>query len=343
MRRSCIAFHGLIARLPAGRADETFSMKDELFNDPSVLDWLSNFLSARFPVPEGAKIEFSFPAEGSRTSIAIASYAGDQKFVVKLFREFPKFFRSLYNTRRLRALGLPVPALLLWSVRSRLGRACRYATVEECIPGQSIEKVPSGTKTRALAKIATSLAALHSVKRSRHGGFLTARRNGYAKRYCQRAFSRLARLEGIGKAGEIARLSTGLLQEAGRIGTRPGYELIHARVNSQNFLVTESRAYIIDFLSVHFGDFARDLVRALHRLCGKNPENEKLFLEEYLRKVKGLEEAEYRRLEPFYQCDFHIGEAATKLRRWKAGRMSEEEFRTAARHDVECAAEALFS
>jgi len=318
-------------------------MKDELFNDGAVLDWLSQLVKVRFHIKDVEDIKFSFPSEGNRTAIAIAQCSAGQNFVIKLHHNFPKFFRMCYNTQRLRSLGISVPALLFWSIRTRFARPRRYLTVEAFIFGNTIGMVPAQNQAQALSQIAESLAALHSIKRHRHGWFMTPRGDAYIERYAQRTISRLSRLKEFIEEKRFEHLSNAIIEQVKQTGKRPSYELIHGRVNDNNFLVTESSAYIIDLLNVHFGDFARDLIRALHRLCKHNPESEKLFLERYFLKVKDLNENDYRRLAPFYHCDFHIDEAANKLRSWKHGKLTEQQFRDEVKRNIDHSVEALLS
>lgn len=318
-------------------------MKDELFNDSAILEWLSRLLRVHFHIKHGEEVKFSFPPEGNRTALAIAECSGSQDFVIKLHHSFWKFLRVCYNTQRLRSLGISVPTLLFWSIQTRFTRTRRYLTIEEFISGNVIENVPEQSRTHALIRIAESLAALHSIKWHRHGWFMSPRRDAYIERYAQRTISRLSRLKEFIGAEEFQYLSNTIIKESRKIGRRPSYELIHGRVNDNNFLVTESSAYMIDLLNVHFGDFARDLVRALHRLCKHNSENENLFLKRYFCKVRNLTQNDYRSLAPFYHCDFHIDEAAGKLRSWKHGQLGEEQFRNAVKRDIHHSIEALFS
>jgi len=317
-------------------------MKPELFADAALLDRLSQLVRLRFHITGTQNISFSFPSEGKRTPVAVAHIGGGQNFVIKLHRNFSKFFRVCYNMKKLDTLGLAVPGLLFWTFRSRLGAAGHYITVEEFIPGDTIGKIPPSDRAKALTQIADSLAALHSVKRNQHGWFMTPQRYAYIQKYAQRTISRLNRLKDFMNTKTFKLLWDGTMKQAEEIGRRTNYELIHGRVNSNNLLITDSSAYIIDLLSVHFGDFTRDLIRALHRLCNDSLESKRLFFERYFLKVQGLNMNDYRKLDPFYHCDFHIGEASNSLRIWQDDKITDEQFYDEMNRNIEKAIEALF-
>lgn len=316
-------------------------MKNTLFSNDAILDWLSHVIRVRFHIKDVREIKFSFPSEGNRTAIAIAQCGGGQNLVIKLHQSFRKFLLICYNMQRLKPLPISVPALLYWSIQSKFTRAHCYLTVEEFIAGNTISKIPKHNLPKALTQIAESLAALHSIKRHRHGWFMTPRGNGYVERYAKRTISRLSRLYPFVKENELEHLLREIKRQVNKIGKRTSYELIHGRVNDNNFLVTESSTYIIDLLTVHFGDFARDLIRALHRLCRDNSESKNLFLKQYFLNSENVRKNAYERLAPFYHCDFHIGEASNNLRLWKYGKLTEGQLRDKVRQNINESIEAL--
>ena len=298
----------------AGSRRETGAARYAVLREPGVLDWLERELRARLQLSSASELSFEFPAGGLRTPVAIAHGSDGTGAVLKLFRRLGGLGGNVVALRHLNARGLPVPRLHCWSVRARFAAPRHYLTIEERVAGHTIEDVPAEQRATALAAIARALAAFHSARRRWRGRPALPRPGGSTAAYLPRVLERLQRLtlhapDGVGLlTGELRRSAAGL-DHAG------SWVLLHGRVNRGNVLIDDTRATWIDLGSVHYGEPARDLVRALHRLCN-GPDEARAFLGYYLPDAPAGAEDRFARAEAFYACDYLLLETGRQVRLW---------------------------
>jgi len=229
-------------------------MKAELFDDPSVLEWLRGFSrSAWISAILTACRSLSLVRTEDRCRLRENTRARIVR--VKLHDSFDKFFRVAYNTNMLHSFGLPVPDLL--SCLSRAILRSEEIHADRGAPRrEELRYAFSGGKAQGPAWCCAALASLHSIKRRRCGWFLSPGFGSYTADYARRMVGRLRRFAHHADRGRVETLSRSIKERANAIGRRPAYELLHARVNPNNFLVADSGAGVIDLLTAHYGDFA---------------------------------------------------------------------------------------
>ena len=302
--------------LSSGEACSGHPARYAILEDPRALEWLEQHVRRQLRVARQVPVSFSFPSSGKRTPVAVAHWETSGAAVVKLFRSFNLLVANVSNQRRLSALGLPVPPLYAWSIRSRVSAPRAYLSLEQHVAGETPSQLPAERRREALDAIAASLAALHSHTRRYHGRIGLPRPGSYASFYLRRTLERLDRLQGFAAPARVQSLKGALQRAAGEIGRRAAYELIHGHVNRGNFLVTEGSAFLIDLGAVHYGDSARDLVRALQRLCREPLEAER-FSSHYFDCVDGSGEEAFGKRAPFYSCDYLLRRTGQLAARWQ--------------------------
>ena len=171
-------------------------------------------------------------------------------------------------------------------------------------------------RPKALARVATTLAGFHSVRRRWPGSILRPTRTSAVERYMPRLIRRLQRLIPVIGSGTTERLTQCLRDRGSVLCSRQSYELIHGRVNDNNFLVDEERAWAIDLATVQYGDAGRDLIHAIHRLCLGDEKQTEEFLSGYFSEVRGLDRKNFDLQRPFYSGEIHISTAARLMRHW---------------------------
>lgn len=294
--------------------------------DPTVVPWIERFLRRRFDLPDGTTITTRFPRTGTRTFVAIVTLDEQRCVVVKLLGSLGTFFRLAYNTRRLHALGLPVPELLAWAVAPRAGAVRSFVTVESYLPAQDFLDLDEDARLLALDGVADVLARLHSIRRRHRGPLLIPQPGDYAIRLLASPLARIDELAPWLPAGAAPKLRAHLLRAAAQATRRDAYELLHGHVFPGNVRVDGRRAGLIDLGSVHFGDFARDLARLLHRLCTTDDQREQA-LRRYFERVEHVTRDDWERLAPFYVADLHLAEARGAMRGHERGECAPEELR----------------
>jgi aminoglycoside phosphotransferase (APT) family kinase protein len=302
--------------LSSGEACRGRAARYAILEDPEALKWLERHVRTHLQVAPQVPLSFSFPSRGKRTPVAVAHWDTSRAAVAKLFLSFNLFAANVSNQRHLGSLGLPVPLIQSWSIRSRVSAPRAYVTVEQHVSGPTPSEVPEERRREALDSIAASLAALHSRRRRYHGRIGLPRPGSYASFYLRRTLDRLERLAPLAAPARIQSLRRELRRVVGEIGRRSAYELIHGHVNPGNFLVTDASAFLIDLGAVHYGDSARDLVRALQRLCREPLEAER-FSSRYFDRVEGAGEEAFRERAPFYSCDYLLRRTCTLAGRWQ--------------------------
>ncbi|MBW2415867.1 MAG: phosphotransferase [Deltaproteobacteria bacterium] len=271
--------------------------------DSRVLAWLERRVRRTFSLNRDVAVSLSFPLTGARTPVAIARWGEASSAVVKLFDEITRFVSCTFHLRYLQSRGLPVPGLLSWSVASRGSVPRRYLSIEEFVSGRTLDELAPEERAGGRHAIARSLAALHGCRRRSWGRVGAPRTGSYARTYAGLALDRLGRLERDGPVDALGRLAVELRGAARQI-PRPGsYAMIHGHVNPGNFLIDGANASLIDVGSAHYGDAARDLVRALHRLCPGREEARK-FMSDYFAVAGEQAREEFTRAEPLYACDY---------------------------------------
>lgn len=289
-------------------------MRYAALREPGVLDWLERELRAQLELSAGVELSFEFPASGLRTPVAIAHRSDGGGAVLKLFGRLGLFGANVVALRHLNARALPVPRLLGWSARARFAVPRHYLMIEARVAGHTIEQVPTGQRPTALEAIARTLGAIHSERRGWYGRPALPRVGGYAAAYLPRVLARLERLAPHSPDG-VGGLSAELRRSAARLERAGSWALLHGRVNRGNVLIDGSQASWIDLGSVHYGEPARDLVRALHRLCN-GPDEARAFLGHYLSQAPAGSEERFAGAEPFYACDYLLLETGRQARLW---------------------------
>ena len=283
----------------------------QVLRAPGVLDWLERELRDQLTLSGDSDLSFECPSSGLRTPVVIARSSDGDGAVLKLFGSLWQFRTNLTALRHLNARALPVPRLLGWSARARLGPARHYLTIEARVPGREIAQVEEPARGGALEAIARSLAALHAPRRRWHGRPGLPRPGDYTTAYLPRVLERLERLAPL---RPVDALRDDLRRAAAKHGTS-SYALLHGRVNAGNVLVDGASAIWIDLGSAHYGEPARDLVRALHRLCA-GADEARLFLASDLKGApRGAADA-IAESEPFYACDYLLLETGRQARLW---------------------------
>jgi aminoglycoside phosphotransferase (APT) family kinase protein len=259
--------------------------------------------------------------------------------------------RLAVNVRALGRLDLPVPKTVGFALSTRLGPVGHYAlfeSFEEGTPAVDVVTDPAADaadRRRVVLAVADVLAELHGHRRSRHGWFLLPRSGPYVRAYLPRVHARVRRLAAaiaeIGRGDVLGRLESGLAAAAGALTTPPDYALLHGKVYANNFLVDDTEACMVDLGSVHYGDAARDVVRAEVRVCREDPELIAAFLERYLSRVEGLDAARLAVQRPFYAADLAITRAAGVLRDRRDGELEGEAFARALGAHLDRTLEAL--
>ena len=301
--------------------------KHPILRDPRVLAWVERYLRRTFSIPSGTSVSLSLPGAGARTPVLIARWAGERTAVVKLFDETTRFVSSSFHLRYFHSHGLPVPALLSWSVASRGSALRRYVAVEEFASGRMLEDLPPDERAAGREAIARALAGVHACRRRSWGRVGVPRAGTYARGYLKLALDRLARLERDGPVDALRRLAGELRSAAGELPRPASYSLIHAHVNAGNFLIDGPNAFVIDVGSAHYGDATRDLIRALHRLCPGRPEAQR-FLSDYFAAAGEEAREAFVRAEPLYACDYVLrGMRGLADAWWRQGERSAEEIR----------------
>ena len=316
------------------------SSKHLALRDARTLAWLERHVATRFGI-EPARLELSFPPLGQRTPVAFARWGTDDAVVLKLFPSVSKFVSSAFHVRYLHALGLPVPAPHGWSLRSRMARPHAFLSIEQQVPGQTIDRIPEGERRQALANAARALSAFHAHTRRWRGWIGIPRPGAYASSYWRLVHQRVRELSPYAPREVLRRLAAELRRAGGAVGARPAYELIHGHVNAGNLLIGESGAFMLDLGAVHYGDAARDIVRALHRLCA-TPDEAKLLLDQYLADAGPGAAVHLERAEPFYACDYLVRLTRKQLdRRRREQQASDAELHEIAERRLELCFELL--
>ena len=294
------------------RGAEEGQARYAVLRDADALAWLRKRVRARFDVPDGTSMDLLFPKSGLRTPIAVARWDGDG-VVVKVFRRPRAFLRTAWQLQHLHARGLPVPRLHAWSIRSYFSPLRGYLMIEQYVAGDTIRGVAEERRPDALARIARALATLHECRRRWHGHIFLPRPGSYARFCLPLVLARLGRLERFADAHRIAELRATLARRARETAQPDAYSLLHGHVNHGNFIVGEREAVLIDTASAHYGDPARDLVRAFHRLC-RGAEEAAHFQDAYLAGRTGTAQEQLARSEPLYACDYVIRLTARQVR-----------------------------
>ena len=329
-----------LARLqpPFRRQDK---MRDDILSNPASVDFLSRFVKARLyanGVPQ-----FSAPREAHTGPVVLVSYEGVPRFVIKLIPFVRRFLKIISRSRYLARRRLAVPRLLAWSFAGSRRHLRSYLLVEEFIPGR-----PSLGSEPDLRKLAEAFAALHSVAR-RNLAFIAPalKRGGYFRRgpYIRfRLRQALALVTAIQEhlpsstAGELARTFE---ERARPLWRRSRHELLHGDVKRSHYVLTPDSAFMVDLDEVHFGDFASDLVPALHLLCNEQEGQKSTFLETYFRRVRGATTGDFADSEPFYHGDYHLRAAGYTVRRLREGTLNEDDFRGVFSREIACCQGAL--
>ena len=281
--------------------------------------------------PDWRDASLTFPG-GARSAVVIVRAASGASVVAKMFPRPTALLTSILHHRYLRSRRLPVPELLSWSVHSRWAPPRRYIVFEACVPGTTLPDVPAAQRAQALRRIACTLGRLHAQTRRHHGWIGLPRPGAYARSYLRLAEERRRRLADLAREARLEDLGVLLRRAAARIGSRPRYELIHGHVNQFNFIVAEDQAVLIDLGSVHYGDAARDLVRALRRMCTSRADAE-LFLESYFAERGAGAREDYARAEPFYASDYLLRLTRKQAdRSLREGSQTEDELRRKVEH-----------
>ncbi len=301
--------------------------KHAVLRDARVLDWLERHLRRTFSLEGDTSVSLSFPVTGARTPVAIARWNGGRSAVVKLFDETTRFVSSTFHLHYLRSHGLPVPALLSWSVASRWSAPGRFVAVEEFAPGRTLADLPPDQRAHGREAVARALARVHACRRRTWGRVGVPRGGTYARWYLTLALDRLARLERDGPVEALRKLADELRAAASSIPRPASYSLIHAHVNPGNFLIDPPNAFLIDVGSAHYGDATRDLIRALHRLC-PGREEARQFLSDYFAAAGEEAREEFERAEPLYACDYVLRDTRGMADAWwSEGQRSSDEIR----------------
>jgi len=301
-------------------------MSVESPNDPRVAGWFEGTLRRRFGVPDGEPVSLRFPRSGSRALVAVARLDRGRVVVAKLIDSFSRFARLAYATRRLHAEGLPVPELLVWKATPRVGAMRAFLVVESYLPERDFSELDTAARDRALDGVARALARLHSVRRRHHGPLLVPSRGAYVSHFVAKSLARLEQLGQVLPTSLISTLRARVVDAARSLPRRDGYELIHGHIFPANVRVDGARAAFIDIGSAHFGDFARDVVRVLLRMCEDDAQRER-FLARYLEHVRGVTRDDWERLAPFYLADVRLAQARSVLRSHRNGELSREQVR----------------
>lgn len=300
---------------PVARQGEQPSVaRYQVLRAPGVLDWLERELRDQLTLSADSDLTFEFPSSGLRTPVVVARSPDSDGAVLKLFGNLWQFRTNLTALRHLNARALPVPRLLGWSARARLAAPRHYLTIEERIPGREIAQVELSERCGALEAIARTLAALHTPCRRWRGRPGVPRPGDYTAAYLPRVLERLERLAPLGAIGAVRDDLRSAASAAAR-RRASSYALLHGRVNAGNVLVEGTNATWIDFGSAHYGEPARDLVRALHRLCA-GADEASLFLADYLKNAPGDAADRIAESEPFYACDYLLLETGRQARLW---------------------------
>ncbi|MED5330454.1 MAG: aminoglycoside phosphotransferase family protein [Planctomycetota bacterium] len=241
---------------------------------------------------------------------------GQGGVVLRLHLSLRRLFRCVTSHRYLLNAHLPVARVLSWSILSRFGPTGLYAQLEERVPGRAPGDWDEADRPKALARVATTLAGFHSVRRRWPGSILRPTRTSAVERYMPRLIRRLQRLVPVIGSETTERLTQCLRDRGSVLCSRQSYELIHGRVNDNNFLVDEERAWAIDLATVQYGDAGRDLIHAIHRLCLGDEKQTEEFLSGYFSEVRGLDRKNFDLQRPFYSGEIHITTAARFMRHW---------------------------
>jgi len=266
----------------------------------------------------GRDFECRIPDTGTRTRVVHVIVHDGPDCYLKLFDNFEKFVRAKYVLQFFSRRGLPAPELMTHSYLGRLRPGMRsYYFVERAVPGHLFGDMDD--KESGIRKIARTLAQVHDVTRSRWGYLIAPRRGDYFNYYFKRARRRISELKKYTPAfGDNAarKLETYLLGWRECIGSREVFELIHGRVNRDNFVIND-RAVIIDLGTASFGHFAYDLIRAVHRFCEGDDRLEQLFLESYFAASVHVTPADYESVYSFYHVDYHLAQSNSIVRHMK--------------------------
>lgn len=269
----------------------------------------------------GAAFELSIPSSGTRTRVLRIMIKNGPIFYLKLFNNIEKFTKVLYAHRFFEKHKLSVPRLMIWSYAGRINQKVKgYFLLEEGVPGDLF--IDLKEKNEGIAKVAKALAKVHNVTRSQWGSLLVPRFGNYFNYYFKRTRRRIADLvkhEPAFSEEDALKLHQYYFKWREVVGIRDCFELIHARVNTGNFIIN-SEATIIDLVTAAFGHFAYDLIRALHRFCEGNAELEQIFLNSYFSISNRNQSADYEKLCPFFHIDYHLAQASSIARHRKRSR-----------------------
>ena len=280
----------------------------------SIETYLRDTLIPKVGFP-GSDFECHVPASGTRTRVVHVAIRDGPEFYLKLFDNFEKFFRAMYALKYFSRHDLPVPELMGHSYMGRLTPGIKsFFLIERAAPGRLYEELSD--KEEGIKKIAQTLAEVHDVTRSRWGYLFAPRFGNYFDYYFKRTRRRISDLNKYEPAfgtEHAWKLEKYLLKWRDRIGKRDVFELIHARVNRENFIIDGS-AVIIDLVTAAFGHFAYDLVRAVHRFCGEDDRLGRLLLDHYFAASVHSTPADYEKVYSFYHLDFHLAQSNALVR-----------------------------
>ena len=323
-------------------------MRPPLFEDPAIREWTAQFLRDRLPGARDGEVHFTLPSTGTKTPVAICALGDGSRVVVRLLKAWSIAARIANTQKKMLGWGLPVPRLLAFSGSGRLGPPRSWLTVEEFLDGQPFTTHKRHPEPDHMARLGRTLARLHGVNRRLAGRIGLPLPRPYVTRYLPRSLERVGKLRGLLGDRRAAELRRDLKARAAAIGARPRYELLHGHVNSGNFVMGADECWLIDFDAVRFGDFAQDLVRAVHRLTGDVPERQEALLASYFAHFAGEgagphvpTRAEYERLLPFYEADFQVSRAVGMRRKEQRGRHDEDHTKAMVERHVAEAARAL--
>ena len=323
-------------------------MRPPLFEDPDIRDWTAEFLRGRLPGAREGEVRFTLPSTGTKTPVAICTLGDGSRVVVRLLKAWSIAARIANTQKKLLAWGLPVPRLMAFSASGRFGAPRSWVLVEEFLDGKPFTVHKQAPGPDHMARLGRTLARLHSVNRRLAGRIGLPLPRPYVTRYLPRSLERVDKLRELLGDRRAAELRRDLKARAAAIGTRPHYELLHGHINSGNFVMGARECWLIDFDAVRFGDFAQDLVRAVHRLTGDVPERQEALLASYFAHFAGEgagphvpTRAEYERLLPFYEAHFPVSRAVGMRRKENRGRHDEDHTRAMVERHVAEATRAL--
>jgi aminoglycoside phosphotransferase (APT) family kinase protein len=254
---------------------------------------------------------------GARSVVYFVDFPSGRRVVLRAVPRWLRAARLAYNFRSMKALGLPVPALLHagLSPLTRL-RWGFHPIVEEFVAGQDVPAL--GYEEGAVRAVALALARLHAVERRRWGWPGLSRFGSYRAYYLARLARRVRDLDDALAERRGEALGAWLRDQAPRAPLDPPFALTHSRVNPGNIVVTpDGEAVVLDLIECRYGAWGPDLVSALRRLCGGLCERQASLLDEYFGHLPSGRREAFERSRPLFEAAYDLAEAAVNAR-WVA-------------------------